>query len=279
MTARLRAIGFCLAATALTACAAGNGQLAPTPEEEALAEELSAADIIPATAEERARIKNHDLLTQAAFWAEAYELNPGDREAAYELSTVLRKLGGAERASEIARQSLALYPDASELQEALGLALVASGRGQRALEPLLRASNAQPQDWRLKNALGVAYEQTGRAQTARRYFEDALSLNPGEPAVLSNLALSWVLDGDPARGEQLLRDAFDEPDASPQIRQNLALVLALQGRFEEAESVALIDATPEMAEANMSYVRAMMSNPRRWESLADAAGEAGPEGR
>jgi len=279
MTSRLRAISFCVAALTVSACAAGGAELSANAEEEALMAELSEGDIVPATAEERAQIKNHDLLTQAAFWAEAYELNPGDREAAYELSTVLRRLNGVDRAAEIARQALALYPEASDLQEALGLALVAGGRGQPALEPLLRAANSQPHDWRLKNALGVAYEQTGRAETARRYFEDALSLNPGEPAVLSNLALSWVLDGEPARGEALLRDAFEQPNSSPQIRQNLALVVALQGRFEEAESIALIDATPEMAEANMSYVRALMSNPRSWESLAAAAGGGVPPQR
>ncbi len=269
MRALRHAIGCGAAALALASCASGGAEVALTEEEQALTEDLRGRDIVPATAAERDAIRNQDPLTQAAFWAEAYELNPADREAAYELSSLLRRLGGPERAAVVARQALALYPEAAELQEAFGLALVAAGQGQQALEPLLRASNATPQDWRLKNALGVAYEQTGRTETARRYFEDALSIAPDEPAVLSNLALSWVLGGEPARGEALLRDAFEKPDSSPQIRQNLALVLALQGRFEEAESVALIDASPEMAEANMAYVRALMSNPRRWESLAE----------
>ena len=33
------------------------------------------------------------------------------------------------------------------------------------------------------------------------------------------------------------------------------------------EKIALIDSTPEMAEANLEYIRALMSSPRRWEQL------------
>ena len=128
-------------ALALSACAT-NAELAPTPQEEALAEELQNASIVPATAEERAAIKSQDLLTQAAFWAEALELNPGDHEAAVELSIAVRKLGNAARAAEIARQALALRPDSPELQTALGLALAAAGQGEQAIEPLSRAAAA-----------------------------------------------------------------------------------------------------------------------------------------
>ena len=98
-----------------------------------------------------------------------------------------------------------------------------------------------------------------------------MAIAPDEPSILSNLALSHALAGEPEQAEPLLRRAMDNDLASPQVRQNLALVLALQGRFDEAEQIAAIDSTPEMAAANMAYVRAMMTSPRRWDSLSEAA--------
>lgn len=255
------------AAFALSACAT-NAELQPTVQEEALAEELQSASIVPATAEEREAIRGQDLLTQAAFWAEALELNPGDHEASVELSIVVRKLGNAGRAAEIARQGLALRPQSVELQTALGLALTAAGQGQQAVEPLSRAARARADDWQVLNALGVALEQSGRSGAARERFAQALMIAPDEPAVLSNLGLSHALAGEPERAEEFLRRAMAVDTATPQVRQNLALVLALQGRFDEAEEVALMDTTPEMAEANMAYVRDMMSSPRRWDTAA-----------
>ncbi|MFW6412511.1 MAG: tetratricopeptide repeat protein [Oceanicaulis sp.] len=257
------------AAALLLASCATSAELSPTPEEEALSADLQERSIVPATADERAAIENQDLLTQAAFWAEAYDLNPGDREAAFKLSTVLRRLSNTERAAEIARQALALYPEDAEIQTAYGLALTASGRGQQAIEPLSRAQRTNPQDWRLANALGVALDQSGHHERAREQFETALVMSGGEPSVMNNLALSHLLGGDPEAAEALLRRAADRDEAGPEIRQNLALALALQGRFDEAETVALVDATPEMARASLDYVRDLMSSGRSYDRLRE----------
>lgn len=253
-------------ALVLSACAT-SAELAPTEQEVALAEQLQARSIVPATEEERAAIENQDLLTQAAFWAEAYELNPGDRQAAYKLSSVLRQLNSTQRAAEVARQALALYPDDVELLGAYGLAMLAGGRGQLAIEPLSRALMQDRSDWHLVNGLGVALDQSGRSDQARAHFREALTLQPGEPSILNNLALSHLMAGEPEQAESVLRQAMSALNAGPQIRQNLAMALALQGRFDEARQIALIDSTPEMAEANLDYIRALMSSPRRWEQL------------
>ncbi len=267
MRAHLSAIA--LTATLVAGCAT-SGELALTEEEEAVVMDLQSRTLAPATAEERAAIANQDLLTQAAFWAEAYELNPGDREAALKLSIVLRQLNSAPRAAEIARQALALYPEDAELQASFGMALVASGMGAQGVEPLSRAVRSTPDDWRLLNALGVALEQSGRAELARARFTEALSLSGGEPSVLNNLALSLMLDGDPESAEGYLRQAAIREIAGPEIRQNLAMAVALQGRFDEAEAIALIDSTPDMAEQNLAYIRALMSSPRSYDRLRRA---------
>ncbi len=268
MRARLSAIALTCAA-AVSACAT-HEELQPTEQEAALAEALQGRDLAPATAQEREAIKTQDLLTQAAFWAEAHELNPGDLEAAVELSSVLRTLGAAQRSAEVARSALALYPDNAALLGNYGMALVALGRGPAAVESLSRAVGHEETDWRLQNALGVALEQAGRTGPARARFERARALAPDRDAPVNNLALSHALGGEPERAEAMLRRIVETGRAGPQTRQNLALVVALQGRFAEAEEIALIDSTPEMAEANMDYVRSLMTNPRRWDALAEA---------
>jgi len=266
MSRRLSAAAL-TAATSLALGACATTATPQTEQESALIMDMESRSLVPATRAERESIANQDLLTQAAFWAEAYELNPADREAATSLSNVLRQIGGVPRAIEIARQALALFPDDAGLLSAYGLALAAEGRGPQAIEPLTRAVQAEPDNWRLINALGVSLEQTGRTSAARARFQEAMAIAPNEPAILSNLALSHALAGEPDAAEPLLRRAMDNDLASPQVRQNLALVLALQGRFDEAERIAAIDTTPEMAAANMAYIRTLMTSPRRWDSL------------
>lgn len=252
-----------LAVLSLSACAT-TGR---TPEEQAMAVELDARSIVPATSQARAAIRSQDMLTQATFWAEAHELNPSDLEAAYELSNALRQLGNPQRAIEIAQQSLALHPGSPELLLAYGTALTSTGRGSRATEPLLRAAQADPGNWHILNTLGVAYEQGGMSERARQYFRDALALAPGEPSIMSNLALSHALSGEAETAERMLREAMIRPGAEAAVRQNLALVIALQGRFDEAEDMARFDVTPAMAQANMAYVRSMLTSRRSYDSL------------
>jgi Flp pilus assembly protein TadD len=272
MRGPLSAIGLVMSvpAIALAGCSSTASGTRLTHQEEAVSQRMQARSIAPATAEEREAVRRQDLMTQAAFWAEAYELNPGDREAAIELSGVLRQIGQTERSGEVARQALTLFPEDAALQANYGMALVAEGQGQRAIEPLTRAAGSRGDDWRVLNALGVALEQAGRGEAARERFAQARALEPREPAILSNLALSHALAGEPERAETMLREAMNDDRAGPQVRQNLALVLALQGRFNEAERIAVIDSSPEVAEANLAYVRSMLSSPRRWDNLEGA---------
>ncbi|MEN0653599.1 MULTISPECIES: tetratricopeptide repeat protein [Hyphobacterium] len=252
-----------LVCAALSACATSR-----TAEEQELATAMEArATIVPAGQAERQAIRTQDLLTQAAFWAEQHDLNPGDREAAIEFVRILRALGNEQRASDVARQSMALYPDDADLLYLYGLSLTTSGRGGTAIEPLSRARAARPGDWRIINALGVAYEVAGLSEEARNRFREALAIAPGEAAILSNLALSYAMGGQAEQAEIMLREAIARPGAGAQVRQNLALVIALQGRFDEAERLARTDVSVETAEANMAYVRSMLTTQRRWDAI------------
>ena len=56
-----------------------------------------------------------------------------------------------------------------------------------------------------------------------------------------------------------LRRAYGNPRADGRVRQNLALVVGLQGRFAEAETIAKGDLPAEEAQANVTYLREMLS--------------------
>ncbi len=117
----------------------------------------------------------------------------------------------------------------------------------------------------------MAYEQVSRDADAETAWRQALVLSPDNPAVLSNLAMHFAAKGDAAQAEALLRKAVARPDSGVKVRQNLALVLGLQGRFAEAEQLTREDLPPEIAEANMAYLRAAAGGEvRSWKALQGA---------
>ena len=58
---------------------------------------------------------------------------------------------------------------------------------------------------------------------------------------MNNYALSEALRGRLGRAESLLRKAAGQSDADTQVRQNLGLIVGLQGKFSEAERIAMGD--------------------------------------
>ena len=81
-----------------------------------------------------------------------------------------------------------------------------------------------------------------------------------------------------ADSETLLRRAASRPDAGAQERQNLALVLGLEGKMAEAEHLIRQDLPPDVAAANLAYLRgasglptgAVAADARNWGSLQGA---------
>jgi Flp pilus assembly protein TadD len=141
-----------------------------------------------------------------------------------------------------------------------------------ALTIIRRAQQPDRPDWRLLSAEAAILDQLGDVALARTLYNQAIDLAPGEASLLSNLAMSFVLGGDLPHAEQLLRQAVALPTADSRVRQNLALVVGLQGRFEEAEAIARRELSPEQAEANIAYLRAMLASPDAWTQLAEGQG-------
>jgi len=84
--------------------------------------------------------------------------------------------------------------------------------------------------------------------------------------------MSYALEGDLKTAETHLRRAMGLPkgDDNAQLRQNLALVVGLQGRFDEAREIASRDLPPDKVEANVAYLKRMLSEPNPWEQLRAA---------
>lgn len=216
------------------------------------------ADVIrKATPEQRALADRLDPLSRATFWSNEADIDPSDPVAGVKLAAVLRELGRYEEADSAAQRVLAMRPNHYDALLEAARARIAGRKGFYAIEPLKLAIKSQPGDWRPQSLLGVALEQSERPAEAREAYQRALALSPENPAVLSNLAMSYAAEGDRVQAEQLLRRAVARPDATITERQNLALVIGLQGRLDEAERLIRADLPPDVASANLAYLRSL----------------------
>ncbi len=236
---------------------------APTQNEKAFEAKIKAKDLVPASEDDRIKIKSQDPVAQATFWGIEYEKSPGDMEAATEFVRALRLMGSESKAAEIASQALALAPDNVELLSLFGKSLLSAGKADGAVDILKRAYDKQPDDMTVLGALGVAYDQTERHREAQATYRKVLETEPTNAAALSNLGLSLALTGKPEEAETVLRLAVQQPKAGKRERQNLALVLSLQGKFDEARLIGSADLPDKKVDDNIDYFKAMLTPKSR----------------
>lgn len=198
----------------------------------------------------------------------AYAKNPKDRTVGMNYANVLRMNGRNDQALAVMQQVAINNPNDRDVLAAYGKAQAAAGQLEQALNTILRAQTPDRPDWRLKSAEGAILDQLGRAGEARQRYREALDMNQNEPSVLSNLGMSYLLAKDLKTAETYLRSAASQPGADSSVRQNLALTIGLQGRFQEAETIARQELSAEQAEANVAYLRGMMTQQNAWKKLA-----------
>lgn len=224
-----------------------------------------------ATPEERAEAERLEPLARAAFWAHEANLDAHDEEAGVKLATALRALGRNEEAADAAGRVLVVDPTNRDALLEAARDYLAGGQGFYAIEPLTKLQAQDGKNWRLYSLLGVAYDQTQRPEDAEAAWRQALALSPDNPAVLSNLAMHDAVRGQAAEAEKLLRQAAAQPGATLQVRQNLALVLGFEGKLAEAERLERQDLPPQLADANMAYLRAAVGGgEHNWRSVEKA---------
>lgn len=197
----------------------------------------------------------------------AYAQDPSNRDAGLGYANLLRMTGKTDQALAVMQQVVIHHPKDQDVLAAYGKAQAAAGDLQAALSTISRAQTPDRPDWKLISAEGAILDQLGRPQEARAKYSEALDLAPNEPSILSNMGMSYLLVKDLRTAEVYLKRAAAQPGADSSVRQNLALVVGLQGRYQEAENIAKQELSPAQAEANIQYLRAMMSQQGSWKRL------------
>ena len=203
---------------------------------------------------------------------EKYARNPKDKELAIGYANLLRMNGSNEQALAVMRQTAIYYPEDRDVLAAYGKALAGAGELQGALEAIRRAQRPEYPDWKLLSAEGAILDQLGQPEQARALYRKALDIQPGEASIQSNIGMSYVLQGDLRTAETYLAAAAKSPGADSTVRQNLALVVGLQGRFDEARQIATRELSPEQAQANLEYLKAMLAQQDSLGQLKQADG-------
>jgi Flp pilus assembly protein TadD len=211
-------------------------------------------------------------LEQTSLAAEAWRKDPSNKKSGLIYARGLMTLERPDEAVKVVEELARRNPDDLELAAYLGKIMVQSGRVQDGEKELRKAIAGGHADWRVHSALGSALDQQGRYQEARQCYDAALKLKPDEATVINNLAMSYALAGDLETAETHLRRALALPKGgdNAKLRQNLALVVGLQGRFDDAKAIAGRDLPPDRAEANVAYLKQMLSEPNPWEQLRAA---------
>ncbi len=204
---------------------------------------------------------------EAETWAQRYNASPTDRTASFRYARALRALGQQAQAVAILQNATLRNPQDLELLGAYRRALMEMGQLKQAEDVLSRAHLPERPDWRILSAQGAVADQLGDHPRAQGFYETALRINPGEPTIMSNLGLSYALSRRLPDAERVLSEASRHPRADARVRQNLVLVLGLQGRFKEAEQVAMTDLPPADAAKAMTQLRQMVSQPNSWDML------------
>lgn len=202
--------------------------------------------------------------------AARYKQSPGDRNTALYYAAALRSNGQAEQAIAVLQGTVGKYPRDPEVAVEYAKALSAAGRFDQGLTVIERAIDPTAPNWNALLVKGAILDQQGQNVEARKLYLTALKVAPGQPSIHANLGLSYAMTNDLTAAEKELRLAVSLRGANTKVRQNLALVIGLQGRFDEAQTMFAAELPPAQVEANMSYIRALLTQQNRWDRIKGA---------
>ena len=196
-----------------------------------------------------------------------YKADPRDRTVAIHYAAALRAAGQPQQAIAALEQAMAAYPGDVAVSVAYAKALTAAGRFAQSLGVLDNVIRPDAPDWNALLVKGATLDQMGRNGEARALYAQAQVIAPGEASIETNLGLSYAMTEDLPQAEQHLRRAVQMRGATSKTRQNLALIVGLQGRFDEARALYGAELPPEQVEANMAYIRSLLSQQNRWNRI------------
>lgn len=207
--------------------------------------------------------------------AGAYQAHPKDKATIIYYAAALRAEGQADQSIAVLEQGMQAHPQDTEIRIAYAKALTAGGRFEQALTVLDDTIQPDAPNWNALSVKGAVLDQMGRNEEAREIYTQALLIAPGEASLEANMGLSYAMTNDLNAAEQHLRRAVKMPGVTSKIRQNLALVVGLQGRFDEARELFTRELAPDQVEANMAYIRALLTQQNRWDVIAQGDASQG----
>lgn len=239
-----------------------------------------AALCLSACATNRARMEQPDFSGLSQADAESnlgtltarYKKNPKDKATIVYYSAALRAAGQPGQAAVVLEAGIAVHPDDPDLRVAYAKALSAAGRFDQSLNVLEGSIRHEAPDWNALLVKGAVLDQMGRHAEARATYSQALTIAPHEASIEANIGLSYAMTSELDAAESHLRKAVQMPKASSQIRQNLALVVGLQGRFDESRAMFAAELPSDQVEANMAYIRALLTQQNRWDAIEGEEG-------
>jgi Flp pilus assembly protein TadD len=208
-----------------------------------------------------------ELNNAAKIVGAKYAKNPKSAPVAMQYASILQMSGHSKQSLAVMQQAAIHNPEDRTVLAAYGKSLASAGHLDQALQTIKRAQTPDRPDWKLLSAEGAILDQLGQTSQARLKYREALDHQPNEPSILSNIGMSYLLGGDLRTAETYMRNASKMPGADSRVRQNLALVVGLQGRFEEAEQIARDELSTQQAEANVAYLKGMISQSNSWKKL------------
>lgn len=252
---------------------AGLGLLALVAVSAAACQSTSSSTGLDATDSAIGSAAGEGSIKATAQAGQAWRADPANLALGLAYAANLQALGQIDDQMKVLDELARRNPEDAKLAAYYGKQLTYNGRaadGERTLRRLVDGGKA---DWRVHSALGSALDQQGKFTEARQQYAVALQAGARKLTVLNNIGMSYMLEGDLKAAEATLREASSLPegDAEPRVRQNLALAVGLQGRFEEARDIASRDLPPETVEANLTYLRSMLSQPNTWQKLKPTA--------
>ena len=144
------------------------------------------------------------------------------------------------------------------------------GRFDQALNVIDDAIDPASPDWNALLVKGAILDQMGRNEEARAIYTQALLTSPNAPSLEANLGLSYAMTNDLAQAEAHLRRAVAMRGASSRIRQNLALVDRPSGPLRRSRAMFAAELPPDQVDANMAYIRALLTQQNRWDLIKGA---------
>ncbi|HZY68347.1 MAG TPA: tetratricopeptide repeat protein [Devosia sp.] len=237
-----------------------------------------AALALGACASNRAGMEQPDFAGQPASatsqtvgqLAARYKARPNDKVTIIYYAAALRAAGQPEQAVSVLEAGLSHHRNDLDLKIAYAKALTASGRFTQALNVADDAIDPAAPNWNALLVKGAILDQNGKNKEARAIYAQALLIAPQEASLEANIGLSYAMTNELDKAEQHLRRAVALRGANSQIRQNLALVVGLQGRFEECREMFARELPADQVEANMSYIRALLTQQNRWDLIKGA---------